>query len=190
VIRCPECDLDMKEVTAHANPGQLIILDQCSKCGGIWCDKWELFPIQADEARRLERADDQLLREPQPIDNKKTLYCPRCTARLLAGKDPALPPDLQLQRCLKCDGIWLNRGQFTRFKAEQQRVRADKMSETKLAGKLTEVMQDPNAWVVTGTKGMFAYPRGEEESNETIHDSVKNATKLVLQTLARMLIGI
>jgi Zn-finger nucleic acid-binding protein len=180
----------MREVTAHANPGQLIILDQCSKCGGIWCDKWELFPIQADEASRLERADDQLLREPQPIDNKKTLYCPRCTAPLLAGKDPALSPDLQLRRCLKCDGIWLNRGQFTRFKAEQQRVRADKMDETKLAGKLTEVMQDPDSWVVTGTKGMFAYPRGEEESNETIRDSAKNATKLVLQTLARMLIGV
>ena len=180
----------MREVTAHANPGQLIILDQCSKCGGIWCDKWELFPIQADEASRLEPADDQLLREPQPIDNKKTLYCPRCTARLLAGKDPALPPDLQLRRCLKCDGIWLNRGQFTRFKAEQQRVRADKMDETKLAGKLTEAMQDPDSWVVTGTKGMFAYSRGEEESNETIQDSAKNATKLVLQTLARMLIGV
>lgn len=180
----------MKEVTAHANPGQLIILDQCPKCGGIWCDKWELFPIQADEASRLERADDQRLREPQPIDDKKTLYCPRCTARLLAAKDPTLPPDLQLRRCLKCDGIWLNRGQFTRFKAEQQKVRAHKMAETKLAGKLTEVMQDPNAWVVTGTKGMFAYPRGEEDSDETIQNSVKNATKLVLQALARMLIGV
>lgn len=180
----------MREVTAHANPGQLIILDQCSKCGGIWCDKWELFPIRTDEAARLEPADEKLLREPQPIDDQKTIYCPRCTAQLLAAKDPALPPDLQLRRCLKCDGIWLNRGQFTRFKAEQQRVRADKMGETKLAGKLTEVMQDRNAWVVTGTKGMFAYPRGEEESDETIQNSVKNAAKVVLQTLARMLIGI
>jgi Zn-finger nucleic acid-binding protein len=175
---------------AHANPGQLIILDQCPKCGGIWCDKWELFPIQADEASRLERADDQLLRDPQPIDDKKTLYCPRCTARLLAAKDPALPSDLHLRRCLKCDGIWLNRGQFTRFKAAQQKVRANKMGETELAGKLTELTQDPNSWVVTGTKGMFAYPRGEEEDNETLQNSMKNAAKLVLQTLARMLIGV
>ena len=180
----------MREVTAHANPGQLIILDQCSKCGGIWCDKWELFPIQADEAGRLERADDKLLRELQPVDDKKTLYCPRCTARLLVANDSALPSDLRLWRCLKCNGIWLNRGQFTRFKEEQQKVRANKMGETKLTGKLTEVMQDPDAWVVTGTQGMFAYPRGEEESDETIQNSVKNAAKVVLQTLARMLIGI
>lgn len=190
MILCPQCDLDMKEVTAQANPGQLIILDQCPKCGGIWCDKWELFPIQAEEASRLEPADEQALREPQRIDDKKTLYCPRCTAQLLAAKDPALPPDLHLRRCLKCDGIWLNRGQFTRFKAEQQKVRANKMGQTKLSGKLTELVQDPNAWVVTGTKGMFAYPRGEEEDNETIQDSMKNAAKLVLQTLARMLIGV
>jgi Zn-finger nucleic acid-binding protein len=180
----------MNEVTAHANPGQLIILDQCPKCGGIWCDKWELFPIQAEEASRLDPVDDRLLRELRPIDDKKKLYCPRCTAQLLSAKDSALPPDLQLRRCLKCDGIWLNRGQFTRFKAEQQKIRANKMAHAKLAGKLTEMVQDPKSWVVTGTKGMFAYPRGEEESNETIQETVKNAAKLVLQTLARMLIGV
>ncbi len=190
MIRCPQCDREMNGVTAHANPGQLIILDQCPKCGGIWCDKWELFPIQPDEAARLEPADEGLLRELQPIDDKRQLYCPRCTAQLLFAKDPALPLDLQLRRCLKCDGIWLNRGQFTQFKAVQQKVRASKMGHAELAGKLTEMVQDPKSWVVTGTKGMFAYPRGEEESNETIQDSVKNAVKLVLQTLARMLIGV
>jgi Zn-finger nucleic acid-binding protein len=180
----------MNEVTAHANPGQLIILDQCPKCGGIWCDKWELFPIRTDEAARLEIADEKLLREPQPIDDQKTIYCPRCTANLLAAKDPALPPDLQLRRCLKCDGIWLNRGQFTRFKAQQQKRRGAMLGSDRLANKLTDVIQDPKAWVVTGTKGMFAYPRGAEESNETIRDSAKNAAKLVLQTIARMLIGV
>jgi Zn-finger nucleic acid-binding protein len=190
VIRCPQCDRKMNEVAARANPGQMIILDQCPKCGGIWCDKWELFPIQADEAARLEPADEQSLREPRPIDDKKTLYCPRCTAQLLAAKDPALPADLQLRRCLKCDGLWLNRGQFTRFKAQQQKVRGSKLGQAHLAGKLTEVLQNPKAWVVTGTKGMFAYPRGEEESNETIQGTAKNAAKLVLQTLARMLIGV
>jgi Zn-finger nucleic acid-binding protein len=29
----------MNEVTVQANPGQLIVLDQCGQCGGIWCDK-------------------------------------------------------------------------------------------------------------------------------------------------------
>ena len=44
--------------------------------------------------------------------------------------------------------------------------------------------------MVTGTQGMFAYPRGEEENSETIQESVKNAAKMVLQTLVRMLMGV
>jgi len=190
VIHCPVCAVDAREVAARANPGQMIILDQCPKCGGIWCDKWELFPIQTDEATRLEPADEKSLRELRTIDGDKTLYCPRCTARLLLPNDPTLPADLQLRRCMKCDGIWLNRGQFTKFKAQQQKVRTSKLGAEIHEQKLLEVMQDPKAWVVTGTQGMFAYPRGEEENVDTIQDSVKNAAKLVLQTLARMLIGI
>jgi len=190
MVHCPQCAVDMREVAARANPGQMIILDQCPKCGGIWCDKWELFPVQADEAARLEPADEKSLRELLPIDGDKTLYCPRCTAQLSAAKDSSLPPDLQIRRCLKCDGIWLNRGQFTRFKAQQQRVRSKNLGAETHAQKLADVIQDPKTWVVTGTQGMFAYPRGEEENCETIQDSVKNAAKMVLQTLARMLIGI
>ena len=61
MVGCPQCEVPMKPVTARANPGSLIELDQCDHCGGIWCDKWELFPIQADEAARLEPADQELL---------------------------------------------------------------------------------------------------------------------------------
>lgn len=190
MVRCPQCAVDMREVAARANPGQLIILDQCPKCGGIWCDKWELFPVQADEAARLEPADEKSLRELLPIDGDKTSYCPRCTAKLLTANDPALPADLQIRRCMKCDGIWLNRGQFTQFKRQQQKIRSKNLGAEIHAQKLAEIIQDPKTWVVTGTQGMFAYPRGEEENSETIQASVKNAAKMVLQTLARMLIGI
>ena len=51
-------------------------------------------------------------------------------------------------------------------------------------------MQDPKSWVVTGTEGMFAYPHGEEENLETVGDSLKSAVKLIVQTLARMVVGI
>jgi Zn-finger nucleic acid-binding protein len=108
----------------------------------------------------------------------------------LAANDPALPVDLHLRRCMKCDGIWLNRGQFTQFKARQRKIRASKLAAERPAQKLVEVMQDPKSWVVTGTRGMFAYPRAEEESEETIKDSVRSAAKLVLQALARMLVGV
>jgi Zn-finger nucleic acid-binding protein len=180
----------MNAVTARANPGSLIQLDQCRQCGGMWCDKWELFPIQPDEAARLEPVDQELLRSIQP-SAKKRLYCPRCTAALTAPKEPLLSPDLQLRRCPKCDGIWLNRGQFSNYKRHQRRVREEKLEPDAIVGKIDEIYHDPKHWVVTGTQGMFAYPRGmEEENTEAVENTVSGGFKIVLQTLVRMLLGI
>jgi hypothetical protein len=50
MIQCPQCDVSMRQVTARANPGSLIQLEQCAECGGIWCDKWELFPGRSETA--------------------------------------------------------------------------------------------------------------------------------------------
>jgi len=180
----------MTEVVVPANPGQLIVLDQCHDCGGIWCDKWELFPIDSAAAGKLERVDEVMLHRPAAAAPPPELFCPRCTAKLLAAHDPSLPPDLRLRRCLKCEGIWLNRGQLTQFKAHQLNVRRKTLGSEAFASQLSAVMQDPKSWVVTGTEGMFAYPQGEEENVETVGDSLKSAAKLIVQALARLLVGV
>jgi len=190
MIKCPECDREMTEVVVPANPGQLFVLDQCRECGGIWCDKWELFPIDSAAAEKLDRADAVKLRQPVAAERQQELFCPRCTAKLIAAHDPSLPPDLCLRRCLKCEGIWLNRGQLTQFKAHQMKSRRKKLGNQALAYRVSAVIQDPKSWVVTGTGGMFAYPRAEEENDETVGESLKNAVKLIVQALARMLVGI
>jgi len=189
MVRCPQCKTPMSAVTARANPGSLIELDQCRQCGGIWCDKWELFPIQPDEAEKLEQVDEALLRLPTPV-TKRTLYCPRCTARLATPRDPMLGPDIQLRRCPKCDGIWLNRGQLTRYKMHQQKTRFAKMGREAMVRNIGEIYQDPKSWVVTGTRGMFAYPQGVEENTETLGESLRGSLKLALQALVRMVLGI
>ena len=87
MLRCLQCDIPMNEVSVRANPGSLIQLDQCRQCGGIWCDKWELFPIDTDEAERLDSLDEKLLATlTKPVP--KTLYCPRCTSKLASLKEP------------------------------------------------------------------------------------------------------
>ena len=189
MLKCPRCDRDMAEVTARANPGSLIQLDQCRICGGIWCDKWELFPLDSDETQRLDPVDENLLRDALKLP-PKTLYCPRCADELHVFADPILPPDVQLQRCRHCDGIWLNRGQLRRYKNYQQKTRQQKMGSEAIAAKLPEVYADPKAWVVTGTKGIFAYPRGEEANDDVVAKSLGDAAKLILQSLARMILGI
>ena len=80
----------MAEVIARANPGSLIQVDQCGTCGGIWCDKWELFPIDGEETARLDWFDGQGLRAPEPAA-KKVLYCPRCADELAVFADPICP---------------------------------------------------------------------------------------------------
>jgi len=190
MLQCPQCDREMAEVAAKAAPGSLIQLDQCDNCGGIWCDKWELFPVDSDEADRLDRLDEKLLRDIVRLP-PKTLYCPRCADELALLADPILPKDIQLRRCRHCDGLWLNRGQFRRYKEYQKNTRLKKMSGEKIAAKLPEVYANPKSWVMTGTKGVFAYPRGaEEDDDELAGKSLTGAAKLVLQTLARMILGI
>ena len=184
MVRCPQCEVPMKPVTVRANPGSFIELDQCGQCGGIWCDKWELFPIQADEAARLEPADQELLHVPLAL-MKKELFCPRCTARMSAVKESSLSPDVQFQRCFKCEAIWLNRGQFTRYKKHQERVRNKNIGVKAAGKKLAKTDGDLSSWVVTGTKGMFAYPAGEV-ANKTGTDSLTNTVEMVLEKLLRM----
>jgi Zn-finger nucleic acid-binding protein len=179
----------MNEVTVRANPGQLIILDQCSACGGIWCDKWELFPVDADEAQKIDPLDEELLKDQTKLTHKP-LYCPRCTAALHVFAEPILPKDIQLQRCSRCDGIWLNRCQFRRYKEFQKQMRARKLGAAGIVAKLPSVYQDPKSWIVTGTRGIYAYPRGEPEADDVVKKSLSAVGKVIFQSLVRLVLGV
>ncbi|HBA39226.1 MAG TPA: hypothetical protein DCZ05_05670 [Deltaproteobacteria bacterium] len=189
MAKCPLCETDMKEVSARANPGTLIVLDQCAKCGGIWCDKWELFPVGPEEAERLDPLDEELLQAPVAL-KKETLYCLRCGDRLRVFQDPSLPPDIQLQRCRRCDGIWLNRGQFGRFKRLQKKTREEKMGREETLQKLVHAYQNPESWVTTGTRGIYAYPHAEAEGEHWPSITPGGAFWLIFQTLLRLVLRV
>jgi len=106
----------MREVTAEAVTGYLITLDQCPHCGGIWCDRWELYPVTAAAAARLDGVDQDALRQPIEAPDH-VLECPRCRARMFRFHDAALPANARIERCPNCDGMWFNRGELRRFKA-------------------------------------------------------------------------
>lgn len=189
VIRCPQCDVAMKPVTARADPGRLIELDQCGQCGGVWCDKWELFPVDPQEAERVDGVDQELLIQPT-ASTAKVLYCPRCTGALHQFKEPLLPADIHLLRCMHCDGIWLNRGELRRYKEFQKRTQFEKLGAEAMVQKIPAVYQDPKSWIKTGTQGMFAYPQGFTDESESLKATLSNAAKLALQALLRLVLGI
>ena len=191
MVQCPQCNVPMNEVTARANPGTLIQLDQCRKCGGIWCDKWELFPVDPDEAERVDAkdaVDESLLAAPATL-TRRSLYCPRCTAPLQRCKDPVLPADLLFERCLRCEGIWLNRGQMRRYKDHQKRVQLKKLGADAIIQKIPQVYENPASWVVKGTQGMMAYPRMVDDSTEELKPGLGAVVVTILQTLVRAALG-
>ena len=114
-LECPHCGGQMQEVKARATLGYLLALDQCSRCGGIWCDRFEALPLASAEADRLEGLDVTALHAPVP-QAAEPLRCPRCRARMRPFHDPSLPPDARVERCLNCEGMWFNRGELRRLK--------------------------------------------------------------------------
>jgi Zn-finger nucleic acid-binding protein len=102
----------MRAVQARARTGYLLVLDQCESCGGVWCDRWELFPLAASEAARLDPIDTQQLRSQNnaPAEPGR---CPRCEIALRPFRDPMLPADARIERCRVCEGMWLNRGELS-----------------------------------------------------------------------------
>ena len=111
---CPDCASTMHHVSARAKTGYMLALDQCKRCGGIWFDRWELFPLHDDEVANLEGIDAELLLKPD--DNNGPGRCPRCGIPLLIFNDANLPADALIERCRVCEGMWLQRGELTRLK--------------------------------------------------------------------------
>jgi Zn-finger nucleic acid-binding protein len=110
----------MKKVYTKIKWGKLIRLNQCPSCGGIWFDKWELYPITKQEAKKINKANVRKLRKVTPIIST-VVSCPKCHLKLTVFKDPNLPSQLQIDRCNKCGGLWLNRGELQEYKKMQEK---------------------------------------------------------------------
>jgi Zn-finger nucleic acid-binding protein len=117
-MNCSNCDSKLKKVAVKSHYGVNIELNQCSLCGGIWCDDLEMFRISPKSARKIDKVNIQKLKELKPI--KKALKCPKCKSSLKEFKDPYFPKQINLEHCLKCGGFWLNRGELTQFKKWQK----------------------------------------------------------------------
>jgi len=104
----------MRPVRVISHYDQQIDLEQCDKCGGIWFDESELYRARQGEAEKIELMDAGILRNPTIIESS-TLLCPRDEAVLQQFTDKYFPQDIILERCPSCQGIWLNRGIFTKY---------------------------------------------------------------------------
>ncbi len=97
-MNCPACNKEMVVLE-----WQHIELDFCLACEGCWLDAGELGLILTG------RAD---LPEDWDIASRKKSRrkCPRCTAKMKAGKLPGT--DVEVDVCGKQHGLWLDKGEL------------------------------------------------------------------------------
>jgi Zn-finger nucleic acid-binding protein len=93
-----------------------VLVDFCPSCKGSWYDKGELLFLSRSP-RRLK----PLLEGPLLSTRPSELLCPRCLVLMEAGGLGS--PELVVDRCAGCGGLWLDAG---------ERAKLDAIASTKL----------------------------------------------------------
>jgi Zn-finger nucleic acid-binding protein len=129
-MKCPNDNTEMHQVKIESHYGQPIFLEQCKECGGIWFDEMELFSAGHGEAEKIEVLDSKSLWTPTNME-KQILRCPLDQSKLFRFKDQYFLKGIILERCPSCNGIWLNRGDFTKFQQARQELEQPKEKSSK-----------------------------------------------------------
>lgn len=180
----------MNEVTASATLGYQIVLDQCPRCGGIWCDRWELYPLTAAAAARLDPVDQHALWQPsEPISG--SLLCPRCRARMQPFHDRTLPADARIERCPSCDGMWLNRGELRRFKNRAASLPArHSLSDDQVDRLALDASANLKTTPVRNLGATFDAPPPEADTTDVSRELLGSAAWLIARAALRLLLHI
>jgi len=130
---CPNCNHELKEVATNSHYGAVIKLNQCSCCGGIWFNNWELFSLEEAEAKKLDSVDAEKLKTACGVSMKKKM-CPECGAQLEKFHDANIPEEIDIESCRTCGGFWLNRGETAEYKEYQQnKIQQSRLRQEKMA---------------------------------------------------------
>ena len=86
-----------------------IEIDRCVGCGGTWLDAGELEMLTEMAGVRRGLATDALLHARGLKHGKRK--CPRCRKKLQAIAVGETPP-IELDRCPRGHGLWLDRGEM------------------------------------------------------------------------------
>jgi len=152
-MKCPNDNTEMYQVKIEGHYGQPILLEQCKECGGIWFDEMELFSARPGEAEKIEVFDSKSLWTPTNIE-KRILRCPLDQSELFRFKDRYLLKGIILERCPSCNGIWLNRGDFTKFQQARQELKRPKersSQDKKLEEDIEHILSEHHAEAASNT---------------------------------------
>jgi Zn-finger nucleic acid-binding protein len=112
-MKCPACKNPLREKSAGD-----MTLDMCyGGCGGIWFDAHELERVSARAATTLHT----IWQAPvNPAKLSEPRMCPRCPDQMLERKWFSDRKTVEIDQCPRCNGIWLDAGEFSRVYEELQ----------------------------------------------------------------------
>ncbi len=110
---CPKCHSKLYKVYY-----QNIEVDRCIKCEGIWFDATE-----AEELKKLRGSENIDIGNPEIGDRynriQQLIKCPRCQGKMQKMLDIDRH-SIWYEQCTQCLGIWLDAGEFKKFKQNFQ----------------------------------------------------------------------
>lgn len=119
--KCPNCQKILREAKVGSTYDDVVNIEQCDGCGGLWFDNLEIYRIKNGAAYNLDNIDKDKLNEKVILASDK-LICPNDGATLNKFTDKLFPETLQMDNCPLCGGLWLNRGEFTEFQINRNEI--------------------------------------------------------------------
>jgi hypothetical protein len=109
-MKCPRCESADLETQARGEGRDVVEIDECPTCRGIWLDASELTRLDDNFFLDAEKME---LDKAEATAEDRELRCPRCEgAPLLDKVHPRKLARLVIDRCPECEGFWLDRGEL------------------------------------------------------------------------------
>jgi len=113
-MKCLRCETVELEIQALGEGADVVEVDVCPSCRGIWLDAAELAKIDDNFFVDVERME---LLKATPAPGDRGLSCPRCAkAPALEKVHPRGHKNLVIDTCPACHGFWLDRGELEKVR--------------------------------------------------------------------------
>lgn len=108
--RCPKCGGSLRSVVYEG-----VEINRCVNCGGLWFDSQEV-----EQLREIEGSESLDIGDPR-LGNQfdrsgKKIECPRCQGQQMIRMLDIDEYSIWYEKCPLCRGIWLDAGEFKKFK--------------------------------------------------------------------------
>lgn len=116
-LRCKSVELVVK---AEETGTEVIELDRCPSCGGLWLDASELKAMDDSLSINLEGIR---YTDVPATEEDAELICPRCEGKVRLRKVyPASYHDVVVDTCPECGGFWLDNQELKKMREVSDRL--------------------------------------------------------------------